>query len=462
MRLNLQYLLPLALVGLAGCKMGPDYARPVVEPPATFRGSTEAEPTHLPGWKSVFGDEQLNALIEEALENNYDVRTAAARILEAQAQYRIERSGMYPTIEVGGDITNTEISRGALNLPPEVPIKREQTVGQATLQASYEIDFWGRLRRLSEAGRAEYLSTEWAARQVRVDLIGAVSRAYFDLMEIERELEIATRTFETRQESLRLTQARKDRGVATALEVRQAENLIYSASTQIPRLERLHTQQENLLSFLLGRNPGEVSVEQRLGAQPPSVPEGLPSQLVERRPDVVQAEQTLIAANARIGAAKAALFPTFSLTGALGFGSRELDQFLDGDSRQRTLTAGVLAPIFNAGRLRARVRVTEAQQQQMLIAYERAIRDALREVSDALVAVQKTREQSEQQARLVEALREANRLSNLRYEGGVDAYLQVLDSERDLFQGELALAQVRRDEWSAVVNLYQALGGGWE
>jgi multidrug efflux system outer membrane protein len=452
-----------ALAAIAGCTMGPKYERPTVEPPAVFRGTAEVTPAELPEWKQVFQDEQLQSLLTEALQHNYDVRLAAARILEARARYRIDGSLQYPTIDIAADASNTEISRGALNLPPSVPVRREQTVSRAGLQLSYEVDFWGRLRRLSEAGRAEFLGAEWAAKQVRVDLIGDVSRAYFDLLELERELEISKRTLETRQESLRLTQARKERGVATALEVRQAENLVYSASARIPRLERLRTQQQNLLSFLVGRDPAEIAAGRELASySPPDVPAGLPAQLIERRPDIMAAEQTLIAANARIGAAQAAFFPTFSLTGFFGFASGELDTFLDGDNRQRTLTAGLLAPVFNAGRLRSQVRVTEAQQQQMLIEYERTIRDALRDVSDALTAVEKTDQEYEQQLLLVEALREANRLSNLRYEGGVDAYLQVLDSERDLFDGELTLAQIRRDEWSAVVDLYRALGGGWQ
>lgn len=450
--------------GLTGCKMGPNYQRPMVEPPTTYRGAdTAATEAELLGWKQVFQDEELQALLTEGLENNYDARKAASRILEAQARYRIDRSRQLPTVEINADITDTEISRGALNLPASVPIKRQQTVGRAGLQLSYEADFWGRLRRLSEAARAEFLSAEWAARQVRVDLISQISTAYFDLLEVERELEIARNTLETRQQSLGLTQKRKDRGIATALEVRQAENLVYSASALVPRLERLHEQQQNLLSFLVGRNPGEIAVGRALTEyQAPSIPEGLPSQLLDRRPDILAAEQSLVAANARIGAAKAALFPTFSLTGVMGFASRELDQFLDGDARERTLTAGLLGPVFNAGRLKAQVRVSEAQQEQMLMDYEQAVRGAMREVADALVAVEKTRQEYEQQARLVEALREANRLSRLRYEGGVDAYLQVLDAERDLFSGELALAQIRRDEWTAAIGLYRALGGGWE
>jgi len=450
--------------GLTGCTMGPSYQRPAVEPPTTYRGAdTAATEAELLGWKQVFQDEELQALLTEGLANNYDVRKAASRILEAESRYRIDRSRQLPTVEINADITDTEISRGALNLPASVPIKRQQTVGRAGLQLSYEADFWGRVRRLSEAARAEFLSAEWAARQVRVDLVGQISTAYFDLLEVERELEIARNTLETRRRSLELTQKRKDRGIATALEVRQAENLVYSASALLPRLERLHEQQQNLLSFLVGRNPGEIAVGRALTEfEAPSIPEGLPSQLLDRRPDILAAEQSLVAANARIGAAKAALFPTFSLTGVMGFASRELDQFLDGDARERTLTAGLLGPVFNAGRLRAQVRVSEAQQEQMLIDYEQAVRGAMREVADALVAVEKTGQEYEQQARLVEALREANRLSRLRYEGGVDAYLQVLDSERDLFAGELALAQIRRDEWTAAVGLYRALGGGWE
>jgi len=320
------------------------------------------------------------------------------------------------------------------------------------------------LRRLSESARAQYFATEEARRGIVTTLVGDVTETYLALRALDLELEIARRTRDLATDSLRLTEARRDRGVATALDVRQAEQLLYIASGQIAGFEREVAQTENALSLLLGQVPGDVPRGLELEAlrPPPSVPPGLPSALLERRPDIRQAEQELIAANAQIGAAKAEYFPRISLTGFLGAQSRALSDLLTSPARMWSASAGATAPIFNAGRTAANVRLTEAVQRELVINYQRAIYTAFREVSDSLAGHRKTAEQRAQQERLVEALRASSQLSAQRYEGGVDNYLQVLDAQRNLFQGELDLARLRQQELATIVQLYRALGGGWK
>jgi len=319
------------------------------------------------------------------------------------------------------------------------------------------------LRRLSEAARAQYLATEEARRGVITTLIADVSETYLRLRALDLELEIATRTRDAGTESLRLTEARRTRGVASGVDVRQSEQLLFTATGQIASLEREIAQTENALRLLLGQMPGDIPRGRPLEAfaAPPEVPAGLPSALLERRPDIRQAEQQLIAANAEIGAARAEYFPRISLTGFFGVQSRALSDLLTGPARLASVSAGAAAPIFNAGRTRANVRFTEAVQREMVVNYQRAIYAAFRDVSDSLAAHAKTTEQRVQQERLVEALRESARLSTQRYEGGLESYLPVLDAQRNLFQGELELARLRQQELASIVQLYRALGGGW-
>lgn len=463
--------LAFALVAAAlasSCTLGPDYKRPVIHTPPTFRGADPGAPAGLQSladlkWFELFQDATLSQLVTTALEQNFDLRIAAERVLQARALYRITRSDQFPTLDASVDVVATRISRTGANRAIPANVDPDVAYTQAGFSVGWELDVWGRLRRLSESARAQYLATEEARRAVVTTLVGDVTETYLALRELDLELEIAQRTRDAFIDSLRLTEARRDRGVATNLDVRQAEQLLYTASGQIASIERDVAQTENALSLLLGQVPGDVPRGLQLQAlqAPPAVPAGLPSSLLERRPDIRQAEQELIAANAIIGAAKAEYFPRISLTGFFGAQSRDLSDLLTGPARIWTVGAGAVAPIFNAGRIGANVRLAEAVQRELVVNYQRAIYVAFREVSDSLAGYRKTSEQRGQQERLVEALRESTRLSTQRYDGGVDNYLQVLDAQRNLFQGELDLARLRQQELAAIVQLYRALGGGW-
>jgi len=329
---------------------------------------------------------------------------------------------------------------------------------------SFELDLWGKLRRATEAARAELLASEENRKAVVTTLVSEVAGAYFNLLEQDGELEIAKRTLATREESLRLIQDREQHGLATRLDVRQGEQLVRSAQQTIPNIEQTIAQTENQISLLLGRNPGSITRGQTLTQQeqPPTVPTGLPSALLERRPDIRTAEQTLIASNALIGVAKAAYFPRISLTGSLGTQSTQLSGLFTGPAGTWQFVPQVTQPIFTAGRIRSNVELASAQQQLALIQYERTIQTAFREVSDTLVQYQKVREVRTTQELLIEALEDRSRLSYERYRGGVDTLLNALDADRDLFNAQLGLAQTRRNELLTLVELYRALGGGWQ
>lgn len=452
---------------LASCTLGPNYRRPKVELPSAHRGATPAQagPASLADlkWFELFRDEQLTQLVASALEDNFEVRIAAERVLQARAAYGITRADQFPAVDVSGDVNAVRASRRGANRA--IPDNADTSVSytQAGFSVGWELDVWGRLRRLSEAARAQYLATEEARRGVITTLIADVTERYLELRALDLELEIARRTREAASDSLRLTEARRTGGVASGLDLRQAEQLLYTASAQIANLERQIAQVENALSLLLGRLPGEVRRGQPLEAlqPPPSVPAGLPSSLLERRPDIRQAEQELIAANAQIGAAKAEFFPRIALTGFFGAQSRALTDLLSAPARVATASLGAAAPIFNAGRTRQNVRFAEALQREAVVNYQRAIHTAFRDVADALADHGKTSEQRAEQQRLVDALRESARLSIERYRGGLDSYLPVLDAQRNLFVGELDLARLRQRELAAIVQLYRALGGGW-
>jgi NodT family efflux transporter outer membrane factor (OMF) lipoprotein len=444
------------------------YERPKVLTPTVFRGdpATQPDPQSLADvkWFELFKDEKLQDLIREALANNYGLRAAVARIDAARANYGIVRSDRFPTIGISADVVNERLSRsGSVTLPE--PVKRDRSFGSVLLNLlSFELDIWGRVRKETAAAKSDYLATEEERRAVMVTVIADVATSYFSLRELDYELEISKRTLSSRLESLRIIKLRQERGVATVLEVREAEDLVYSASETIPAIERAISTTENFLSYLTGRNPS--SIERGLSLTehqvPVNVPPGLPSDLIERRPDIRAAENSLIAANARIGAAKALYFPRISLTAFLGFESGELSNLFKNSRSVWALGGELTQPIFTAGRLKSNVRFTQAQRDFLLNDYQSTIQSAFREVSDSLVSYQKVREVRAQRELLVGALRDRSRLSYLRYTGGVATLLDALDADRSLFDAERSLAQARRDELVSVVQLYKSLGGGWQ
>jgi multidrug efflux system outer membrane protein len=449
----------------SGCTVGPNYKRPTVAVPGLYRGtvSTEAAPTRLAAlgdqkWWDIFQDEQLRTLIRTAVVQNYDSRIAACRVLEARAQLGITRADQFPSVGAGAGISDTRNSQSKF-LPAF-----ETSTGQVNFAAAWELDFWGKYRRATEAARANLVSSEWARREVLSMLVANVASAYFQLRALDLELEISKRTLNSRQESLRLTRILTDGGSTSLLDVRQAEQLVFTASAEIPVLEQQIEQQENFLSILLGQNPediprGQTLTEQR---QPPEVPAGLPSALLERRPDIQQAEAQLVAANAEIGVARAAYFPQISLNGAGGFQSSALTSLFTGPAGAWSFGASLTQPIFTGGRLRSQVRLAEARQQTAVLSYQQSIQGAFRDVSDGLVAYRKTREFRTQQELLFRSAEDAARLSHMRYNGGVTGYLEVLTNETNAFSTELGLVQAQLNELLAVVQLYQALGGGWQ
>jgi multidrug efflux system outer membrane protein len=462
-------LVGFTIILVLGCKVGPNYRRPIINPPDVFRGSDGTPPADATSladlkWFDVFKDERLQELIRTALRQNYDLRDAVVRVAAARANLGITRADQFPSIDVSAGVTTNRLSsNGELLLPFGVEQKR--TFGSVSLNLlSFEVDAWGRLRRATESARADLLLAEENRKTVVTTLVSDVAAAYFSLLELHMELEIARRTLATREDSLRLIEVRQRGGVATVLDLRQAEQLVYSAAGVIPDVVRLTEQTENQIQLLLGSSPGAVVRGLRLTEQPqlPSVPTGLPSSLLERRPDIRAAEQTLIAANAIIGVAKAAYFPRISLTGFLGAQSTQLSSLFTGPNRTWQFAPDVTQPIFEGGRIRSNVKLAEAQREIELVHYEKTIETAFREVSDALVQHRQVTEIRVQDELLVGALQDRSRLAYMRYRGGVDTLLNALDADRDLFTAELELARIRRDVLQATVQLYKALGGGWQ
>jgi multidrug efflux system outer membrane protein len=458
-----QYFLLILPVFLAGCTFGPKYQRPNVPAPAQYRGpvGTAVDPASSASlgdakWWEVFQDEELQKLIRAALAENLDLKVAASRIAQAQANVGITRADQFPTINGTGSASRI---RNPSN--PVFPAF-EANLSQLGLSAVWQLDFWGRYRKATEAARAELAASEWGRKAIIGTLVANVATAYFTLRELDLELEVSNRTLAARRESLKLNQTLEQGGAISRMDVHQAEILVEQAARAIPQLQKRIEQQENLISVLLGRNPGEVARGLPLVQQPvpPSVPAGLPSSLLERRPDIRQAELRLIAANARIGAAKAAWFPQISLTGTAGYQAYSIQGLFD--SKVYNIGAGLTQPIFDFGRIRGNIRLTEAQKEELIASYQQSVQQGFREVSDALIAIQKNREFRERQQALETAARQASDLSKVRYQGGVVSYLEVLQSETTLFNAEIELAQARLDERLAVVQVYNALGGGWQ
>jgi multidrug efflux system outer membrane protein len=464
-------VLCLGVTLLGGCAVGPDYKRPAVDTPAAYRTSTAD--TNAPvgtnsfadlGWWQVFQDPQLTAYIGEALTNNWDIQIAAARVLQAEGALRIARSQFMPTVGAGADWATTRTSEtGPSGVPSGVNPQRDFGSVYGTM-ATYEVDLWGKIRRANEAARARYLATQDAQRTVRQTLVAEVATAYLDLLALDYELEIAQRTYQVRTNSLGLTSAREKGGVAAMQDVAQAKILVYGAEASIVDIQRQREQQENALCILLGRNPGSIQRGVGFTAQQvrPEVPAGLPASLLEHRPDLQTAEQQLVAANADIGQAKAAFYPQLTLTGLYGFQSVALSDLFKSQSQTWQFGPAVSMPLFTGGRLRANLKITQAQYEEALATYQKTVQNAFREVADGLIAYQRTREFRARQEERTQANREATDLANIRYDGGVTSYLEVLYNEQELFTAELNLAQARLNELLSVVQLYRALGGGWQ
>lgn len=444
------------------CTVGPNYKRPPVTMPDGFRsqmanaGAVQNISIADQRWSTVFDDEALQRLITIALAENFDLQIAASRILQAEAQLGISRADQFPT--VNGQISE-QGTHGSIVNGQTLP-----TVGIAQIGASlsWELDFWGKYRRATEAARAQIAASEWGRRAIVTSLVSEVASNYFVLRSLDWQLDISRRTLTSREESLRLTQVRERGGATSLVDVRQAEQLVFTAKGQIVDLQRLIEQQENFISVLLGKNPGPIERGRAVTDQShaPEVPEGLPSSLLDRRPDIQQAEQFIVASNARIGVAKAAYFPQISLTGAGGLASTALSSLFTAGTW--AVGVGAVEPIFNAGRTRSQVALAEARRQESEIAYRQTIQQAFREVSDAIVGYRRRREFRETQEGLLRAAQDARRLADLRYQGGATSYLEVLDSDTRLFAAELGLVQAQLGELSDFVEIYRSLGGGWQ
>ena len=472
----------LLMLVATGCTVGPNYKRPAVDVPGGYRGAappTQAAPPDKgqesavaaaqppqpdtvsigdEKWWEVFQDKQLQELIRTALKNNYDVNIAAARILKAQAQLGITRADQLPTISAGAAAVNFDAPKNKFTG------NTESSVNAVGASFDWQLDFWGKYRRATESARADLLAARWAREYVISTLVSDVAAAYFQLRAYDLQLEISRRTLAARQESLKLTQTLVNGGATNMLDQRQAEQLVATAAESIPALEKSIQQQENYISTLLGSNPGPITRGLGLTEQPhpPEVPAGLPSALLERRPDIREAEEQLVSANAQIGVAKAAFYPSISLTGNAGYASSALASLFTGPAGWWAFGGTLAQPIFTGGRLKSKVRYTEAQKQEMVLTYQKTIQQAFRGVSDSLVAYQKDREYREFQDQLNAAAADSARLSTVRYSGGRASYLEVLTNETNHFNAELGLAQARLNELLALVELYRNLGGGWQ
>jgi multidrug efflux system outer membrane protein len=463
---------PAAVAALAltaaGCTVGPNYERPKLEPPVQYRGQAgEAAAASLADatWWQIYQDEALQGLIREGIANSLDLRAASARVVESRALAGVAKSYLYPDVGVGFGVSGEQRSRvGDPKMPKEQFPDRTYNNWALNGSLSWEIDLFGRLRRNNEAAFAQYLATEEGRRAVLITLVGDIASTYFYLRELDLQLEIARRTVKLNDETVAYYVTRLQGGVSNRLEVDQAKANRAVTASAIPEIERQIAIAENALSVLLGRPPGPITRGTIPGDRlvPPSVPAGLPAQLLERRPDVVQAEQLLVAANANIGVAKALFYPTISLTGSLGAVSSSLSDFLTGDSLVWSLGAGLFQPIFNGGRIKRNYEATVARYDIALAQYQKAALNGYREVADSLVTIQKLAEQRTELEGGVEALRDATQLARARYDTGLSSYLEVLIADQQLFAQEIQLARVRGSQYRAVAQLYRALGGGWQ
>jgi len=443
---------------VSGCMIGPNYVRPSVDTPAAWRVSDQgAKDLANTAWWEQFNDPVLNDLIATALRENKDLLIATARIEEYAGRYGISRSQLFPQVGLGADASRQRGSVAGADA-----LSQTYSTYDALLGVSWEIDLWGKIRRQSEAARAQIVASEEGRQGVILTLVASVASGYINLRALDRQLEISKSTASARGASYKIFQDRYAGGVISVLELSQNKSQYEEALATIPQFEKAIAQQENALSVLLGRNPGPIARGKDIDSlTAPVAPQGLPSSLLERRPDIREAEQKLIAANAQIGAAKAAYYPSISLTGALGVASGSLSDLFGGSSKAWQYGGALGLPIFTAGLLAGQVQVAEAVQQQALFFYQKAIQDAFRSVDDALIDQDKTRVQLLAQGRQVASLQQYSETARLRYDNGYTSFLEVLDAERSLFNAQLSYTQTQQTQLQAAINLYKAMGGGW-
>lgn len=460
---------------LTACRVGPAYVRPAVPTAPSYRdGATEqtgssataTSPVAVTSlgdekWWTVFDDQKLLELIHKGIVQNYDARIAAERVVQAEAQLSVARADQKPSLSGNASFASQQYAKGEMGTNPD-PILTN--FGRLGLGAVWNLDFWGRYRMATEAARAQLVGTEWARRAVIDTVITEIATAYFQLRTLDMQLEISQQTLETRRESLKLTRLLEAGGSDSMLDVREAEQLVFSVQAQITDLERQIEQQEDTISTLLGETPHAITRGQSIDRQPepPSIPAGVPSQLLERRPDIREAEQALIAANAEIGVARSAYFPQIALTGTTGTDSNALTRLFTSSSHVWNYGPSLSVPIFDAGRIRSNVRVSESLQRQAVLQYQQTIANAFRDVSKALVGYRKYREYREHQEKITEAAADALRLSRIRYEHGQSSYLDVLTNDRSYLAARIDLATAKQNELLSLVQIYDALGGGWQ
>lgn len=455
---------------LAGCTVGPKYSRPPTPSVPAYRGPDNSEVSSAAAdsigdqqWSQVFREPELQELIRTGLANNYDVQIAARRILEQQAQVRITRSQQFPQLTGGGSGIGADLGNSTTSIAGS-SIESPLAFGSLNISAAWNPDFWGLYRKQTEAARAQLLAQEWARRAVRLTLVQQIATTYIELRALDGQLIVAKSTLKARQDSVDLTGALVNGGAAPLSDLRQAEELLYTASAQIPQLEQQIQQTENEMRLLLGRTPGPVtrSSDSALAPPPKDVPIGVPSQLLQRRPDIQQAEAQLKAANAQIGVARAQFFPALSITASAGFGGQNFSDLFDPSSRTIYGIGTLTQPIFEGGKLRGQLEYSKQQKEELILAYQKAIATAFHDVSNALIAAEKQRRTREEQQKLVAAAQEATDLARERYQGGAASYLEVLTNDTTLFNAQLNLISAQQNEALSLVQLYAALGGGWQ
>lgn len=459
-------IMTAALGLLAGCNVGPKYVRPNVTAPPAYRGADNSASSSQAKdsfgdeqWAAVYHEPELQELIRKALANNYDVRIAAKRILEQQAHVKITRSQEFPTITVGGTGIGATLPSSLGTQFPNPLVE-----GSLNLSAAWTPDFWGLYRRQTEAARAQLLAQVWAQRAVQMTLVQQVATAYLQIRALDAQLQITRETLKARQDSVDLTRTLESGGSVPLSDVRQAEQLLYAATSEIPQLEQQIQQQENAIVFLLGENPGPIAHTDPNALAPPpqDLPTGLPSRLLERRPDIQQAEATLIGANAQIGVARAQFFPSLSISASGGVGGDDFSSIFDPAGKTIYGLGSLAQPLFEGGKLRGQLELSQQTKDEMVLNYQKTISGAFRDVSNALIALNKQRAYREQQEKLVEAAKDSTRLARLRYQGGSTGYLEVLTTDTNLFAAQLNLVSAQQGEALALVQLYSALGGGWQ